>query len=108
MLVKRLFNQFGKEIDDDKLAFAKESSFSNGTVRYYIKFATRGPESGCMLDPYSPWFQELNPKIFDKRNNFVAKYEFRSVKKEIFDLYLHFLKTQKHMFLRQAERQIND
>lgn len=106
MLVKKLFDKLGKEVDNEEVAFAKETTFESGQVKYYIKFSTRGPDSGLILDPYGPWFNGLNNKIFDKRNNFVSKYEFKNVSKKIFDLYLHFLKTTNHSFLRQAEREL--
>lgn len=105
---KRLFDQLGKETSDEDIAFAKEITLKSGNNRYCVKFATSGPTSGFMLDPYSPYFEGLNVKKFDKRNAFVSKYEFKVVKKEVFDLYLHFLKTRKHIFLRQAEREINN
>lgn len=105
---KKLFDQFGKETSDEQLSFAKEILLKSGKSRYCVKFSTSGPTSGFLLDPYSPYFDGLNVKKFDKRSAFVSKYEFKVVKKEVFDLYLHFLKTRKHVFLRQAERNIND
>lgn len=77
------FDKNAKEIDNDKLAWAKK--FGNN---YYIKCC-----NGRIVDPND---------LMSKDGKFGP--DWKKVQKESFDFYISFLKTKKVYFLRGAQK----
>lgn len=82
---------------DSKGALAKEVfDPDSGITKYYLKYATKGPEAGKLYNHLSP--------MFSKDAISKARYEFKRVPKETFELYLKFLQTENPAWVRNAER----
>lgn len=102
---KKLYNVNAIETKVEDESVAKHVHFDNGTDSYYVKVSKSGSDAGFFVNPQSMWYVELNAKRFDKRTKAKSVYEFKSVKKEVFESYLHFLKTKNQTYLRWAERE---
>lgn len=102
---KEMFDMNGAFALSDDDAVAKHLFLDNGTQRYYVKVSKQGNDAGLFVNPGSMWFIGLNERKFDKRTRAKSVYEFKQVKKEVFDLYIRFLQTKNQGFLRWAERE---
>lgn len=102
---KELYDADASVTDNEDLSLAKRSFYTNGTERFYVKISKQGSDAGFFLNPQGMWFNGMGAKPHDKRTRAVSLYEFKQVKKDVFDLYIHFLKTKNQVFLRRAEQE---
>lgn len=95
----------GAEVESTSAGALAKATTDNetGNARYWLKYATGGPDAGHLYNPQSPTFNAGQARRFRPESG-RAQYEFRRVTKESFDLYLRFLRTGNLANLRQAER----
>ena len=91
---------------DDEVVFAKKL-WNGKYMVYWIKYATTGPDTGHLLNPWGMNFvlgvdtRRGAPHLGKKR------YEFKQVSKEVFDMYIAFLETRSERYYRGAERALD-
>jgi hypothetical protein len=95
----------GQQYNDDcSSVYAKlETSERSTKTFYYVKKVTRGMQAGHLVDPWSIFEKPGEERQFDNR---IGKhtFEYVSVNKVIFDLYIRYLQTKNTLYYRQAER----
>lgn len=70
----------------------------------HILTGVTGDFVGCF---YNPWNENSFGNLKTAEKGGLRLFQFKSVSAKVFDLYLHYLKTQQETFLRQAEREKN-
>lgn len=98
------YDRRGNELLDD-MGFSCAKKVVSAREHYYVKQATGGIEQGRLFNPISPFYNEGSETMSVKSKG-RSMYEYKKVKKEIFDLYIRFLKTQNSVHLKQAEREL--
>lgn len=100
MPVLKKYDESGQstELDNENVIFAKETKSGRNNVVYSIRV-----EDGFFSDPISMYVERSSG--IDLNRKLKSDYKYRQVSKNVFDLYLHYLKTRKKVFLRQAERE---
>lgn len=79
----------------------------SGNFKYWIKRATSGQESGDLFNPQGLFFDTLTQNKFNNRKG-QSQYEFCKCNKITFNLYLRFLETKNILYLKQAQRELNN
>lgn len=87
---------------DENEIFAK-SSFKGKKDIYLIRHATSGVCCPHFLNPWGVHWKKGDEHKLDSHTG-KRVYEFKEVGKEIFDMYVRFLETQKELYYLQAER----
>lgn len=85
------------ESDIEKKAFAKKIT-TNNIDKFYIKVGTYGK----IFNPIGMYSEGKNTKFLSRAGK--NEYQFKKVKKEIFDMYLNFLSTKNLAWFNNAER----
>ena len=85
------------ESDIEKKSFAKKVT-TNNADSFYIKIVTYGK----IFNPIGMFSEGKNTQFLSRAGK--NEYQFKKVKKEIFDLYLNFLSTKNLAWLNNAER----
>lgn len=83
---------------DDKKALAKIVTFPSGSQKFYIKVG----QYGRIYNPIGMYSEGNNNKFLSKIGK--NAWEFKEVNKNIFDLYINFLRTKNIAWLNNAER----
>lgn len=89
------------EYAGDPNAAAARYTEGGGVVRHYVRVATEGPDQGHIADPWGMYFRpEKLPAISSMTGRPV--YEFREVKKPVFDDYVGYLRSRDRVLYRRA------
>lgn len=83
---------------DDKKALAKCVTLPNGVQKFYIKIG----QYGRIYNPIGMYSEGNNNKFLNKIGK--SAWEFKEVNKEIFDMYVNFLRTKNLAWINNAER----
>lgn len=101
------FNKKGNNlIQDNEDIFASSTIITardgHQTYKYFILYNNYGPEAGQPVNPNTALDDALGRTYNTKLGR--SRHELREVKKQQFNLYLKFLKTQNAGYLKELER----
>lgn len=87
------FDETAREINDEKLAFAKIHEYEGGKLKYFVLF-----DGFNLVDIYGANHSRRNRPSWKMKN----------VNKSCFDSYIKYLQTKKNVCLTNATRKVHD
>lgn len=97
-----LYGSGGKVDKEDKKCYAKMHEFKNPNGETRFSYYVKSGKDGSLFNPWGMYTEGTESKVFGGENY----WNFKSVNKKCFDLYVKFLEVRKNSLILNAEREI--